>query len=65
MIYWRNKAKWIKNYEAQKICKILNYTGCLLILASTVTGHVSISAFPSIVGIPIGTANSAAIVKTV
>ena len=35
----------------KKICKILNYTEHLLILASTVTGCVSISAFASFVSI--------------
>ena len=35
----------------KKICKILNYTEHLLILASTVTGCVSISAFASLVSI--------------
>ena len=47
----------------KKVCKILNYTEHLINLASTVTGYVSISAFASIVGIPVGIASSAATVK--
>ena len=42
----------------KKVCKILNYTGHLLILASKVTGCVSISALASLVGIPVGIASS-------
>ena len=37
----------------------INYIEHVLILASTVTGCVSISAFPSLVGIPIGITSSA------
>ena len=46
-----------KKYE--KLCKVLNYIEHLLILVSTVTGCVSISAFASLVGIPIGITSSA------
>ena len=45
-----------KKYK--KICKILNYTDHLLILASTVTGCVSISGFASLVDTPVATASS-------
>ena len=41
------------------LCRIVNYTEYLLILASAVTGYVSISALPSLVGIPVGVASSA------
>ena len=41
------------------LCKIVDYTEHLLILASAVTGYVSISALPSLVGIPVGIASSA------
>ena len=41
----------------KKVCKILNYLEHLLILASTVIACVSISAFPSLVGIPVGIAS--------
>ena len=43
----------------KKVCKVLNYVEHLVILVSTVTGSISISAFASLVGMPIGTANSA------
>ena len=43
----------------QKICTTLNYTGYFLILASTVTGCISISAFVSLLGILIGITSSA------
>ena len=39
----------------KKICKYLNYVEHLLILASTITGCVSISAFTSLVCVPVGT----------
>ena len=42
----RNKNK--------KVCMILNYTDHFLILASPVTGRISISVFSSLLGIPIG-----------
>ena len=41
------------------VCRVLNYIEKLLILPSTVTGCVSISAFASLVGIPIGITSSA------
>ena len=47
----------------KKIHKILNYTEHLLFLASIVTGHVSISAFASSVGIPVGIESSAGTTK--
>ena len=37
----------------EKSCKVLNYIDHLLIAISTITGYVSISAFASLVGIPI------------
>ena len=39
------------------------YTGHLLILASDVTGFASISAFASLVGIPLGNTSSAVELK--
>ena len=38
----------------KKICTTLNYTKHLLIVASMVTGCISILAFASLVGIPVG-----------
>ena len=40
----------------ENVCAALNYIEHWLILASTVTGCVSISTFISLVGIPIGIA---------
>ena len=43
----------------KKVSRILNYIDHLLVLISTVTGCVSISAFISLVGISIGIMSSA------
>ena len=43
----------------KKVCTTLNYIEHFLILGSTIAGCVSISAFASLVGIPIVIANSA------
>ena len=43
----------------KNVCTILNYIEHFLILASTITGCVSISDFASLVGIPIGTKSTA------
>ena len=48
----------------KKVCAALIYIEHLLILASVVTGCDSISAFVSLVGIPIGIASSAVWLKT-
>ena len=50
-INWRIKS-------TKKACTVLNHIGHFLILASTITGCVLISAFASLVGIPIGITNS-------
>ena len=42
----------------KKVCTTLNYTEHFLILASTITGCISISAFASLLGIPIGITSS-------
>ena len=42
----------------QKFCTTLSYIKCFLILASVVVGCISISAFASLLGIPIGTTSS-------
>ena len=55
------KQKKIINKKCKKICKTLNYPQHLRSKASTVTGYISIPAFGSLVGIPIGIANSAAL----
>ena len=43
----------------KKVFTILNYIEHFVIIASVVTGCVSISAFASLVGIPIGITSSA------
>ena len=45
--------------KTQKVCTTLNYIENFLILAFTITGCVSISAFTSLVGIPKGITSSA------
>ena len=45
--------------EHKKVCTTLNYTDHFLILASSITGCISISAFASLIGIPIGIKSSA------
>ena len=47
----------------KKVCTILNYTKHLLILASTVTGCVSISAIAFLVGIIVDIASIIATIK--
>ena len=54
----------IKQYELmskkhKKVCATLNYIEDFLILASTITGRISIAAFASLLGIPIAIASSA------
>ena len=46
-----------KKYK--KVCGVLNYIDHSLIVISTITGCVSISAFATLVGIPIGITSSA------
>ena len=43
----------------KKVCTTLNYIEHFLILASAITGCISISAFASLIGIPIGITSSA------
>ena len=45
--------------KQKKGCAVLNYIENFLILASTITGCISISAFASLNGIPIGITSSA------
>ena len=49
------------NKKDKKVSKALNYIDHFLILGSTITGCVSISAFASLVGFRIGITSSAAI----
>ena len=43
----------------KKVCTTLNYIEHFLILASAITGCISISVFASLLGIPIGITSSA------
>ena len=43
----------------KSVCRVLNYIDHLLIVTSTINGFISISAFVSLVGIPLGITNSA------
>ena len=45
--------------KLKKVRTTLNYVKHLLILASAIIGYISISAFASLLGIPIGITNSA------
>ena len=47
------------NKKHKKVCKVLNYIDHLLIVTSTITGCVSISAFAFLFDIPIGITSSA------
>ena len=50
-----------KNHK--KLCRVLNYIDNSLIVISTITGSVSILAFASLVGIPIGISSFANVLK--
>ena len=39
------------------MCRVFNYMKHLLILVATVTGCIYIFSFPSLIGIPVGTAS--------
>ena len=43
----------------QKVCRTLNFMEQFLLLASAFAGCISISAFASLIGIPIGIMSSA------
>ena len=49
----------LMNKKHKKVCTNLDYIEHFLILGSTITGFISISAFVSLVGIPIGITSSA------
>ena len=53
------------NEKCIKTCKYLNYAENLVILVSTVTGFVSVSAFASLVTILVGITSSAVEIKFV
>ena len=49
------KLRKMMSRKHKKVCTTLNYIEHILILPSTITGCISISAFASLLGIPIGT----------
>ena len=48
----------LMNQKHKKVSTILNYIEYFLILASAITGYVSISAFASLLGIPVSITSS-------
>ena len=56
------KKLMIKKFK--KVCRVLNYIEYLLILVSTVTGCVSVSAFASLVGFPVSVTSYVVGLKT-
>ena len=53
------KQNELMSIKHKKVCITLNYIKPFLILASTITGSISISAFASLLGIPIRITSSA------
>ena len=52
------KQNELMSRKDKKVCTTLNYTEHFLILVSTITRCISISAFASLLGIPIGITSS-------
>ena len=48
----------LMSQKHKKVCRILNDIEHSLIVISTITGCISLSAFASLVGIPVGIASS-------
>ena len=59
------KQKELMGRKHKKVSTTLNYIEDFLILAFTITGCISISTFPSLLGIPIGITSSAVGLKFV
>ena len=53
------KKNELMSKKHKKVCTTLNYIEHFLILASTIKGCISIYAFASLIGIPIGMMSSA------
>ena len=53
------KQNELMSRKHKKVCTTLNYVEQFLILASTITWCISISAFASLIGVPIGIMSSA------
>ena len=58
IIFLKNKAKWLMSKMDKMVCANPNYVEHL-ILTSTITGCISISAFTSLICIPIAIMSSA------
>ena len=58
------KQNKLMSRKHKNVCATLNYIEHFLILASTITGCTSISAFASLIGIPIRVTSSAIRLKT-
>ena len=58
------KRNEIISKKHKNVCKILSYTEHLLFLASAISECVSISAFNSLVGIPVGISSSTTTIKS-
>ena len=54
--YFLEEIKYneLMSRKYKKVCATLNYTEHFLILASTITGCISIFAFASLIAVPIG-----------
>ena len=52
------KISYMSNIKHKKVFTILNYIELFLILASTITGYILLSAFASLLGFPIGITSS-------
>ena len=65
--YFVEEIDWneLMSNKHKKVYTTPNYIACLLILASAVTGCISISAFRSLLDIPIGITSSAIGLKLV
>ena len=53
------KQNELMSSKYKKACTTLDYIGHFFILASTITGCISVSALASLIGIPIGIMSSA------
>ena len=58
-LFEKIKQNDLMSRKHKKTCTILNYIGQFLILASAIARCISISAFASLIGIPIGNTSSA------
>ena len=57
------KQNELMSRQHKMVCTTLNYIGHLLLLASSITGYISVSALASLLVIPIGITNSALGIK--